>query len=107
MQGCKFHRIVASCFCQTGDIIDGTGTGSRTRSSGCLSDALVSVGPAGHGGTGSFVSADGLIITNHHVAHDAVRRASTPDNDLLTATMKLKRQPIIKKHQALIDKLYA
>ena len=31
----------------------------------------------------------------------------TPDNDLLTATMKLKRQPIIKKHQALIDKLYA
>ena len=59
--------------------IDGTGTGVG----GCLSDALVSVGPAGHGGTGSFVSADGLIITNHHVAHDAVRRASTPDNDLL------------------------
>ena len=59
--------------------IDGTGTGKG----GCLSDALVSVGPAGHGGTGSFVSADGLIITNHHVAHDAVRRASTPDNDLL------------------------
>ena len=30
MQGCKFHRIVASCFCQTGDIIDGTGTGGES-----------------------------------------------------------------------------
>lgn len=42
----------------------------------CLSDALVSVGPAGRGGTGSFVSPDGLIITNWHVAYDAVRQAS-------------------------------
>jgi len=41
-----------------------------------LSDALVSVGPAGRGGTGSFVSSDGLIITNWHVAHDAVRQAA-------------------------------
>ena len=30
VQGCKFHRIVASCFCQTGDIIDGTGTGGES-----------------------------------------------------------------------------
>jgi hypothetical protein len=29
-EGCKFHRIVASCFCQTGDIIDGTGTGGES-----------------------------------------------------------------------------
>ena len=36
-----------------------------------LSDALVSVGPAGRGGTGSFVSEDGLILTNWHVAYDA------------------------------------
>lgn len=41
-----------------------------------LSDALVSVGPAGRGGTGSFVSKDGLILTNWHVAYDAVRQAS-------------------------------
>lgn len=41
-----------------------------------LSDALVSVGPAGRGGTGSFVSEDGLILTNWHVAYDAVRQAS-------------------------------
>ena len=55
--------------------IDGTGGGGG-RARGCLSDALVSVGPAGRGGTGSFVSADGLIVTNHHVALDAVRQAS-------------------------------
>jgi len=41
-----------------------------------LSDALVSVGQAGRGGTGSFVSKDGLILTNWHVAYDAVRQAS-------------------------------
>ena len=55
--------------------IDGTGGGGG-RARGCLSDALVSVGPSGRGGTGSFVSADGLIVTNHHVALDAVRQAS-------------------------------
>ena len=42
---------------------------------------MCSVGPAGRGGTGSFISADGLIITNHHVALDAVRQASTAESD--------------------------
>eukprot|EP00658_Telonema_sp_P-2_P034924 TRINITY_DN25461_c0_g1_i1.p1 TRINITY_DN25461_c0_g1~~TRINITY_DN25461_c0_g1_i1.p1 ORF type:complete len:487 (-),score=132.09 TRINITY_DN25461_c0_g1_i1:26-1396(-) len=59
----------------------------RDSSSGAgnkLSDALVSVGPAGRGGTGSFISADGLIITNHHVALDAVRQASLGAVDYLT-----------------------
>lgn len=60
--------------------IDGTAPG---RVAACLSDALVSVGPAGRGGTGSFISADGLIITNHHVALDAVRQASGVDHDHL------------------------
>ena len=41
-----------------------------------LSDALVSVGAAGRGGTGSFISSQGLILTNWHVAYDAVRQAS-------------------------------
>jgi len=59
--------------------IDGTSGGDGK----CLSDALVSVGPAGRGGTGSFISRDGLIITNHHVAYDAVRKASTPERDYL------------------------
>lgn len=44
-----------------------------------LVDALVRVG----GCTGSFVSPDGLIITNHHCAFSAVQLASTPANDYL------------------------
>ncbi len=44
-----------------------------------LIDALVNVG----GCTGSFVSAEGLIISNHHCAFSAVQLASTPENDYL------------------------
>lgn len=44
-----------------------------------LSDAIVNIG----GCTGSFVSADGLILTNHHCAFRAVREASTVENDYL------------------------
>lgn len=44
-----------------------------------LVDALVNVG----GCTGSFVSPDGLIITNHHCAFGAVQRASTVKNNYL------------------------
>ena len=58
--------------------IDGT---SGSNAGTALSDALVSVGTAGRGGTGSFVSKDGLIVTNWHVAYDAVRRASIDATD--------------------------
>ena len=34
-----------------------------------------------NGGSGSFASADGLIITNHHVAHDAIYKLSTKEHD--------------------------
>lgn len=44
-----------------------------------LIDALVNVG----GCTGSFVSNEGLIITNHHCAFEAVSLASTPEHDYL------------------------
>ncbi len=44
-----------------------------------LVDALVKIG----GCTGSFVSPDGLIITNHHCAFDAVQRASTVEHNYL------------------------
>jgi len=37
-----------------------------------------------NGCTGSFVSSDGLILTNHHCAFSAIQRASTPENDYLT-----------------------
>ena len=36
------------------------------------------------GCTGSFVSSEGLIITNHHCAFGAVQRASTAENDYLS-----------------------
>jgi hypothetical protein len=36
-----------------------------------------------NGCTGSFVSAEGLIITNHHCAFDAIQKASTKERDLL------------------------
>ena len=62
--------------------IDGTSSSSSSSSSAAaaLSDALVSVGAAGRGGTGSFVSESGLVLTNWHVAYDAVRQASLRSN---------------------------
>ncbi len=45
-----------------------------------LTDAIVNLS----GGTGSFVSDRGLIITNHHVAFSAIQRASSVEKDYLT-----------------------
>ncbi len=45
----------------------------------CLSRAILQIG----GGTGSFVSPDGLVLTNHHVAYTAIQRASTTEADYL------------------------
>ncbi|MBI2620168.1 MAG: S46 family peptidase [Ignavibacteriales bacterium] len=45
-----------------------------------LIDAIVMVG----GCTGSFVSPDGLILTNHHCAFGGVQSASTKENDYIT-----------------------
>jgi hypothetical protein len=44
-----------------------------------LKDAVVLLG----GGTGSFVSPEGLIITNHHVAYGAIQALSTVEHDYL------------------------
>ena len=48
-----------------------------------LSDAIVRVNmsDAGGFGTGEFVSPEGLILTNHHVAFDALVSASTKEKD--------------------------
>src|SRR5579862_4518791 len=35
------------------------------------------------GGSGSFVSADGLTMTNHHVGADALQKFSTPEKNYL------------------------
>lgn len=45
----------------------------------CLLDGICRV----NGCTGSFVSANGLIITNHHCAYRAIQSASTKENDWL------------------------
>jgi hypothetical protein len=44
-----------------------------------LMSAVVYLG----GGTGEFVSSDGLILTNHHVAFGALQRASTTEKDYI------------------------
>jgi hypothetical protein len=44
-----------------------------------LMSAVVNLG----GGTGEFVSAEGLILTNHHVAFGAIQRASTEEKDYI------------------------
>ncbi|MDP2884260.1 MAG: S46 family peptidase [Ignavibacteria bacterium] len=45
-----------------------------------LIDAIVQLS----GCTGSFISSDGLILTNHHCAFGAVQAASTKENDFVT-----------------------
>ncbi len=45
-----------------------------------------------NGGSGSFVSSNGLVLTNHHVAADAVQKLSSADADLIT-TGYLARTP--------------
>jgi hypothetical protein len=44
-----------------------------------LMSAVVNLG----GGTGSFVSSEGLILTNHHVAFGALQRSSTREKDYI------------------------
>ncbi len=45
-----------------------------------LKDAIVQISV---GGTGSFISPDGLILTNHHVAFEAVTKATTTEKDYI------------------------
>jgi hypothetical protein len=36
-----------------------------------------------NGGSGAFVSADGLVVTNHHIGSDSLQKLSKPGHDLL------------------------
>ncbi|HWQ81567.1 MAG TPA: S46 family peptidase [Ignavibacteria bacterium] len=51
-----------------------------SKDSPALYQAIVQLG----GGTASFVSGEGLLVTNHHVAYTALQRASTKDHDYIT-----------------------
>src|SRR5688572_588431 len=37
------------------------------------------------GGSGSFVSSDGLVMTNHHVGADALQKLSSEEHDYLAS----------------------
>lgn len=45
-----------------------------------------------NGGSGSFVSPNGLVLTNHHVGAGPIQDLSTPDNDLLVKGFYAKTQ---------------
>ena len=45
-----------------------------------------------NGGSGSFVSADGLVMTNHHVGADALQKLSTKDRDLMRSSFYARTQ---------------
>ncbi len=45
-----------------------------------------------NGGSGSFVSPHGLLITNHHIASDALQKLSTPEHDLFRDGFHAKTQ---------------
>jgi hypothetical protein len=53
-----------------------------------IADALVRVG----GCTGSFVSSEGLIVTNHHCAFGAVQASSSVENDYIEDGFLARRQ---------------
>ncbi len=55
-----------------------------------MKDAIVQISI---GGTGSFVSPDGLILTNHHVAFAAITRASSSEKDYINNGFLAKSRP--------------
>ena len=58
-----------------------------------ISDAIVQL----DGGTASFISKDGLLVTNHHVAFAAIQRASSVSSDyLINGFLATKRTDEIK-----------
>ena len=42
-------------------------------------------------GSGSFVSPDGLVLTNHHVSLDLLHKLSTPERDLASEGLPRRR----------------
>lgn len=67
----ELHLKQQGLLMEPGELYKKDGTG--------LMNAVVSFG----GGTGEFVSGDGLLLTNHHVAFGALQRASDPEHNYL------------------------
>lgn len=68
-----------------------------------LIDAVVQLS----GCTGSFISSDGLILTNHHCAFGAVQAASTKENDFVTFGFQAKtRQEEIQARGMILPRLF-
>ena len=74
-----------------GDLFKEDGTG--------LMSAVVSLG----GGTGEFVSRDGLILTNHHVAFGAIQRASSSEHDYITDGFMARQKELEIPAQGSLD----
>lgn len=48
-----------------------------------LKNAMLSCVRFNNGGSGSFVSPDGLVLTNHHIGFDCIQKISTPEKDYI------------------------
>lgn len=59
------------------------------------------------GCTGSFVSEEGLILTNYHCAFDAIQEATTVDNDFIQhgylAKTRSEESPVKKGHALILE----
>lgn len=77
LRGAVYSELAAKGLRLSRNELYGTGSPSLNRAI-----VRINIGSGG-GGTGSFVSDRGLILTNFHIAYDAVASASTPQRNLL------------------------
>ena len=60
-----------------------------------------------NGGSGSFVSSQGLVLTNHHVGADAIQKLSTAERDLIkTGFLAASRDQELKTKDLELNVLY-
>ncbi len=57
-----------------------------------LKNAMLASVRFNNGGSGGFVSPDGLLVTNHHIAADSLQKLSKPGHGPATATASTPRR---------------